>query len=80
MLGNPDLEAEAEVLMEGYGKGIMRAVIYDIAGVAPRSALQNVVEVLTNVMSKRRERGRVWMQEILFSVCLSFLFFLEKEV
>ncbi|KZS87157.1 ARM repeat-containing protein [Sistotremastrum niveocremeum HHB9708] len=66
VLGNSDLEAEAEILTEGYGKSIMRAVIYDIAGVAPRSALQNVVEVLTNLMSKRRERGRVWMQEILF--------------
>ncbi|KZT39584.1 hypothetical protein SISSUDRAFT_1061061 [Sistotremastrum suecicum HHB10207 ss-3] len=66
VLGNSDLEAEAEILTEGYGKSNMRAVIYDIAGVAPRSALQNVVEVLTNLMSKRRERGRVWMQEILF--------------
>lgn len=64
-----DLTREADALIELHGKGIATALIYGVANIAPRSTIQNLSEVLHCMASRRPERVRAYLNEILFSVC-----------
>ena len=61
---------EADALMIYHGKNILQALLYGVASVAPRSTLQNMSEILTQLSSKRTAQVRAWSNEILFSVRL----------
>jgi importin-13 len=61
--------------MNLHGKAILHALLMGIAGVAPRSALPNLIELLALIALKRALECREWMKEILFSVRLCNCFF-----
>ena len=61
---------EADALMIHHGRDILSALLYGVASVAPRSTLQNMSEILTQLSSKRTVEVRRWSNEILFSVRL----------
>jgi len=58
------------MLFQVHGRPILRAVLSGFAGVAPRSATQNLIELLSTIASKYPSETREWMNEILFAVCL----------
>lgn len=57
------------MLFQTHGRPILRAVLSGFAGVAPRSATQNLIELLSTIASKYPSETRGWMDEILFAVC-----------
>ena len=59
---------EADALMMHHGRTILQALLYGVASVAPRSTLQNMSEILTQLSSKRTAEVKAWTNEILFSV------------
>lgn len=65
---NPEMEVQATALTDAYGYKIIQAVVLGVAGVAPRSVIPNLTDLLTNLVSKRRERAREWLHDILFKV------------
>ena len=48
----------------------MRAILAGFAGVAPRSATQNLIELLGTLVTKYPGESRIWMSEALFSVSI----------
>ena len=57
----------------------MRAVLQGFAGVAPRSAVPNLIEILGTLLSRATDAGPVgnatqWMKDILMSVCQSLFY------
>lgn len=56
-------------MMNLHGKATMHALLAGVAGVAPRSALPNLIDLLAMIALKRSEECGLWMREILFSVC-----------
>lgn len=65
------LTEQADALMKNHGKAIVHALLSDFAAVAPRSALPNLIDLLSMIVLKRTEEARVWMRDILFSVSSS---------
>ncbi|RDB17659.1 Importin-13 [Hypsizygus marmoreus] len=72
------LSAEKEQLMQNHGRKIMKAVLEGFAGVAPRSAVQNLIEILGTLLGRAGggtgggggAGGAVaatWMKEILLA-------------
>lgn len=59
-------------LLATHGPSIMRAVLQGFAGVAPRSVVPNLIEMLGMLMNRSVGSGAdgaaKWMQDILFSV------------
>jgi len=62
----------------------MRAILFGFAGVAPRSVVPNLIEILSTLLSRATatvgdvglEGGAVqWMKDVLMAVCDSFFFF-----
>ncbi len=64
----PALEAQRTQLISGHGRDIMRAVLFGLAGVSPRSATPNLVEMLSTLLVRCIEESRAWLKEILFDV------------
>ncbi|KAK0477030.1 armadillo-type protein [Armillaria novae-zelandiae] len=62
----PALEAQRTQLISGHGRDIMRAVLFGLAGVSPRSATPNLVEMLSTLLVRCVEESRAWLKEILF--------------
>jgi hypothetical protein len=62
-----DLGDASPMLIQGHGRPILRAVLCGFAGVAPRSATQNLIELLSIVASKFPAETRTWMTDILFA-------------
>lgn len=65
--------------MAAHGRSIMKAVLEGFAGVAPRSVVPNLIEMLGTLLSRASgpEGGPgggapLWMKEILMSVSKSF--------
>jgi Importin 13 repeat len=67
------MEPQALALTDAYGYKILRAVILGIAGISPRSVMPNLTELLTNIVSKKREQSKSWLYDILFEVYLNFI-------
>jgi hypothetical protein len=65
---NPEMEAQAVVLTDAYGYKMLHAIIVGIAGLSPRTVMPNLTELLTNIVSKRRDQAKSWLYEILFKV------------
>ncbi|EJD43963.1 ARM repeat-containing protein [Auricularia subglabra TFB-10046 SS5] len=61
------LGSQADTLLSTYGRGIVSALLFGIAGVAPRSVVQNLSELLARLVSVRSELCRMWMTDVLFS-------------
>lgn len=72
------LSAEKERLMQAHGRSIMKAVLEGFAGVAPRSVVPNLIEMLSTLLGRAGggltggggAGGAVattWMREILFA-------------
>ncbi|KAH9942102.1 ARM repeat-containing protein, partial [Amylocystis lapponica] len=59
-------DAKAE-LAQTHGRSIMLAVLNDFAGVAPRSATPNLVELLSILVTRLPAESRVWASEIMSS-------------
>lgn len=61
--------------MAKHGRALMRAVLQGFAGVAPRSAVPNLIEMLGTLVNRScgidggSGTAGEWMREILFSVC-----------
>ncbi|OJA14801.1 hypothetical protein AZE42_11685 [Rhizopogon vesiculosus] len=62
-----DLGDASAMLIQAHGRPILRAILWGFAGVAPRSATQNLIELLSIVASKFPAETRTWMNEILFA-------------
>jgi len=62
-----DLGDASTILVQMHGRPILRAILCGFAGVAPRSATQNLIELLSMVASKYPAQTRDWMTEILFA-------------
>ncbi|KAG1808060.1 armadillo-type protein [Suillus subaureus] len=62
-----DLGDASLILIQGHGRPILRAILCGFAGVAPRSATQNLIELLSIVASKFPAETRTWMTDILFA-------------
>ncbi|KAF8835272.1 ARM repeat-containing protein [Paxillus ammoniavirescens] len=62
-----DLGDASTILVQMHGRPILRAILCGFAGLAPRSATQNLIELLSMVASKYPAQTRDWMTEILFA-------------
>lgn len=71
---NDSLGDMKDMLVQSYGRTIMTAVLAGFAGVAPRSATPNLVELLSTLVSRYPNESRGWVSEILFSVSSRLLF------
>ena len=56
------------MLVHQCGLPILRAVLCGFAGVAPRSATVNLIELLSIIASKYPAETREWMNKVLFAV------------
>jgi hypothetical protein len=71
-------------LFRAHGRPLMRAILFGFAGVAPRSVVPNLIEILSTLLSRATatvgdvglEGGAVqWMKDVLMAVCDLFFFF-----
>lgn len=56
------------MLVQVHGRIILRALLSGFAGVAPRSATPNLIELLSIMVTKFPAESKAWMAEILYSV------------
>lgn len=54
--------------MSDFGRGIMHGILCGLAGVAPRSVIQNLITLLVWLLTKVPGDSRVWAREVLFGV------------
>ncbi|KAH9886674.1 ARM repeat-containing protein [Cubamyces lactineus] len=64
---NDDLAAAKAALAQTHGFQIMRAVLFGFAGVAPRSAMLNLIELLSTMITRYPAESKQWMSDILFA-------------
>lgn len=63
-------------LLQSHGRAIMRAILEGFAGVAPRSSMPNLIEMLGTLLLNRSgdvegiNSAGTWMAEILFAVSM----------
>jgi hypothetical protein len=63
-----ELAKAKEMLVQTHGRPILRAVLHGIAGVAPRSAVPNLIDVLSTMLTRFLQECRVWIPEVLVDV------------
>jgi hypothetical protein len=73
------VEAKA-TLIQAHGRSILRALLCGFAGVAPRSVVPNLIELLSTLMNRAPTECRAWMMETLFAVCPPSILFREFMV
>ncbi|THH07205.1 hypothetical protein EW145_g3549 [Phellinidium pouzarii] len=61
------LAEQGRALMYTHGLAIMRAVLCGIAGVAPTSTAQNLVDLLVVMVTRCLDESKVWIPQVLFS-------------
>lgn len=60
--------SEAKVILaRTHGRSFMRVVLNGFAGVAPRSAAPNLIELLSTLTQRFTAESRQWMTEVLFA-------------
>ncbi|TDL27101.1 ARM repeat-containing protein [Rickenella mellea] len=64
---NEDLAPHGRAFIDVHGKATMRAILLGFAGLAPASTTQNLIELLSVLVSKCPNESKAWMPEILFS-------------
>ncbi|GJE98643.1 hypothetical protein PsYK624_148780 [Phanerochaete sordida] len=62
-----DLGDAKDTLGAAHGRSIMRAVLAGFAGVAPRSAAANLVEVLATLVQRYPGASRAWIEDVLYA-------------
>lgn len=62
------------MLMQTHGRRLIQAVLSGIVATAPRSAVQNLVELLSLLINKFPMESRALTQEMLYSVRVRFRF------
>ncbi|EMD34979.1 hypothetical protein CERSUDRAFT_116506 [Gelatoporia subvermispora B] len=62
-----ELEDAKNALAQTYGLSIMKAVLNGFAGIAPRSATPNLIELLSTLVTRFPAESRKWVQEVLYS-------------
>ncbi|KAI0937932.1 hypothetical protein AcW1_002387 [Taiwanofungus camphoratus] len=55
------------MLAQIHGHSMMKALLNGFAGIAPRSATQNLIELLSILVTKFPAESKVWMTEILYA-------------
>lgn len=56
------------MLMSSFGRGIMRGILRGLAGVAPRSVIQNLITLLVWFLTRVPGDSRIWARDVLFGV------------
>ena len=51
-----------------FGRGIMHGIMCGLAGVAPRSVIQNLITLLVWLLTKVPGDSRIWARDVLFGV------------
>ncbi|RDX49711.1 ARM repeat-containing protein [Lentinus brumalis] len=64
---NDDLIGAKAAFAQAHGASIMRALLHGFAGVAPRSVLPNLLELLSTLTGKYPAESKQWMTSILFA-------------
>ncbi|CDO75722.1 hypothetical protein BN946_scf184493.g20 [Trametes cinnabarina] len=64
---NDDLSAAKTTLGQTHGFQIMRAILFGFAGAAPRSAMPNLIELLSTMITRFPLESKQWATEILFA-------------
>ncbi|KAL1943353.1 hypothetical protein VTO73DRAFT_4428 [Trametes versicolor] len=64
---NDDLAAAKASLAQTHGFQIMRAILFGFAGVAPRSAMPNLIELLSTMITRYPLESKQWISDILFA-------------
>jgi len=54
--------------MSDFGRGIMRGILCGLAGVAPRSVIQNLITLLVWLLARVPGDSRIWARDVLFGV------------
>ncbi|KAF8830638.1 hypothetical protein HHX47_DHR2001074 [Lentinula edodes] len=62
------LASYREEFIATYGRAIMQAILSGLAGQAPRSVTQNLIEMLSTMLTRCLEESQVWLKEVLFDV------------
>ncbi|EPT00042.1 hypothetical protein FOMPIDRAFT_1163505 [Fomitopsis schrenkii] len=62
-----ELSDAKQMLVQTHGRTIMGAVLSGFAGVAPRSAAPNLIELLSTLTQRFPAESRKWMTEVLFA-------------
>ena len=65
---NDDLVDAKTAFIQTHGIPVMRAVLFGFAGVAPRSAMPNLIELLSTMITRFPAESKLWMTNILFAV------------
>lgn len=69
---NSSLVSQKDTLAQNYGKVIVRGALTALAGSAPRSATQNIVDLLSALSMRFPAETRSWVSEVLFDVRVDF--------
>ena len=54
--------------MSNFGRGIMHGILCGLAGVAPRSVIQNLITLLVWLLTRVPGDSRIWARDVLFGV------------
>lgn len=65
---NDDLKEAKAMFFQTHGKSIIRMILHGFAGLAPRSANPNLIELLSVMVTRTPGETRTWMAEVLYAV------------
>ncbi|KAI0290272.1 armadillo-type protein [Multifurca ochricompacta] len=63
---NDDLADAKKLLLEKHGSEIMRSLLIGFAGVSPKSAVPNLVELFSSLIAKAPLESKQWILQILY--------------
>ncbi|KIK52851.1 hypothetical protein GYMLUDRAFT_179628 [Collybiopsis luxurians FD-317 M1] len=61
-----DLAPYREQFIATYGRSIMQAILSGLAGQAPRTVGQNLIEMLSTMLTRCVAESKIWLREVLF--------------
>ncbi|KAF9782538.1 armadillo-type protein [Thelephora terrestris] len=61
-----ELSEARSTLTSNFGRGIMRGILCGLAGVAPRSVIQNLITLLVSLLTRVPGDSRIWARDVLF--------------
>lgn len=65
---NDELEDAKTALVHRHGQAMMRGILHGFAGATPRSAMQNLIELMSVLVARFPSESKAWMMDILYSV------------
>jgi hypothetical protein len=63
-----ELSEAKSKLMSDFGRGITHGILCGLAGVAPRSVIQNLITLLVWLLTRVPGDSRIWARDVLFGV------------